>query len=74
MYAALANWSEGHLSKISFTADTYGPIYRSLRKVAAEFEDPETGSPIRCAALMASYTSAMQYVLCHYDGLVACVH
>jgi hypothetical protein len=60
MYAAIANWSEGYLAKVDFTANTYGPIYRSLKKTAAEFEDLDTGSPVRCAALMASYTSAMK--------------
>jgi hypothetical protein len=62
MYAALANWSDGYLSKIDFTTDTYGPIYRKLRKLALEFQDPIRGSPVRWTALMASYTSAMRSV------------
>jgi len=60
IYAALSCWTEGYHINKRFTEEAYAPIYRILYKTVQEFSE---GCPIRCRALMASYTHVMQLVM-----------
>jgi len=59
MHAALDSYSLGYFKPRKFAEETYGVVYRRLFSSALKFQDPKDGSPLRCQALLQSFTGAM---------------
>lgn len=59
IYAALMFWKTGIYKRGAFTAEQYGPIYRTLLDVANSFQDGHK-TKVRCQALLESYGAGLR--------------